>query len=57
MGTTKTVVRLYMVSAFDLASRDNGGESDPFLIIKLGDKVYNDRVNYLEDEPNPVWCK
>jgi Ca2+-dependent lipid-binding protein len=46
MGQTQCIIRLYMISAYDLASRDNGGESDPYLVIKLGDKAYNDRANY-----------
>jgi len=53
MGKTKCTVRLYVVDALDLSSRDNGGESDPYLYITLGNKVYNDRENYQEDEPNP----
>ncbi len=36
MGDKKCVVRLYMVSGYDLASRDNGGFSDPYLIISCG---------------------
>ena len=46
MGTTKTIVRLYMISAYDLASRDNGGESDPYLVVSIGDKKFNDRANF-----------
>ncbi len=57
MGETKCVVRLYMVTAYDLASRDNGSFSDPYLIISCGKKVYNERDNYIEDEPNPNFYK
>lgn len=32
----KMIVRIYMISGFDLASRDLGSESDPYLILKLG---------------------
>lgn len=32
----KMIVRIYMISGFDLASRDMGSESDPYLILKLG---------------------
>jgi len=49
----KCVVRIYIVSAYNLASRDNGGFSDPYCIVKCGRKVYNERDNYQEDEPNP----
>ena len=48
------MVRIYIVSAFGLVSRDNGSNSDPFCILKLGDKkTYNERANYIDDEPNP----
>lgn len=46
-----------MISAFDLASRDIGSASDPYLYITLGNKVYNDRSNYQDDEPNPDFYK
>lgn len=53
----KMVVRIYMIEGFDLASRDMGGFSDPYLILKLGKKKFNDRKNYIMDEPNPKFCK
>lgn len=46
-----------MISAYDLASRDNGSFSDPYLIVNLGNKTYNERDNYLLDEPNPEFHK
>jgi len=55
LAQTKCIVRLYMISAYDLASRDNGGFSDPYLKITLGNKVYNTRDTYQLDEPNPEW--
>jgi Ca2+-dependent lipid-binding protein len=57
LKTSKMVVRVYMIEGFDLASRDIGGFSDPYLILKCGKKVYNDRKNYILDEPNPKFCK
>jgi len=42
LKTTKCVVRIYMIEGFDLASRDIGGFSDPYLILKLGKKVFNE---------------
>lgn len=42
LKTNKCVVRIYMIEGFDLASRDMGGFSDPYLILKLGKKVYNE---------------
>ena len=54
---TKCIVRVYIVEAFGLPSKDAGGDSDPYLIVKLGKKKINDRDNYMEDTPHPVWCK
>lgn len=42
LKTQKCIVRIYMIEGFDLASRDMGGFSDPYLILKLGKKVYNE---------------
>jgi Ca2+-dependent lipid-binding protein len=53
MSTTKCVVRVYIVDAFNLSSRDNGSESDPYLIVKCGNRTYNQRDKYQSDEPNP----
>ena len=33
MASTKCAVRVYMLDAYDLASRDNGSFSDPYLIV------------------------
>jgi hypothetical protein len=57
LKTAKMVVRVYMVEGFDLASRDMGGFSDPYLKLKLGKKLYDDCKNYIMDEPNPKFCK
>lgn len=52
----KCIVRVYMISGFDLASRDNGSFSDPYLKLTLGKKTFNERDNYMDDEPNPEFC-
>lgn len=46
-----------MISGYDLASRDIGGFSDPFLILSVGDLTYSERDNYILDEPNPNFHK
>lgn len=53
ISETKCCVRLYVIRAFNLASRDNDSPSDPYLRVILGDDVFDDRQNALEDEPNP----
>ena len=50
----KCVVRVYIISGFDLASRDVGGYSDPYVKLSIGNKVFDDRDNYKMDQPSPV---
>ena len=57
LKSVKMVVRIYMIEGFDLASRDIGGYSDPYLILKCGKKIYNEQKNYILDEPNPKFHK
>lgn len=57
LGASKMIVRLYMISAYDLASRDNDSPSDPYLIINLGAKNYNEREFYQEDMTDPGFYK
>lgn len=57
LGKNRCIVRLYVISAYDLSSRDNGSDSDPYLNITLGNKVFNERANYITDEPNPDFYK
>lgn len=53
LGKSRCIVRLYVISAYDLSSRDNGSDSDPYLSITLGNKNIHEREFYQEDEPNP----
>ena len=57
MKITACEVNLYLVEGFDFASRDIGSFSDPYVILTLGSKVYNERDNYVTDEPNPKLYK
>ncbi len=54
---TKCVCRLYMLEGYDFAQRDIGSFSDPYLKIKCGSKKFNERDNYMLDEPNPKFYK
>jgi len=40
------IVRIYMIEGFDLASRDIGSDSDPYLKLRCGNKIYNERKHY-----------
>lgn len=57
LSSIKCIVRVYLISAFDLSSRDNGSPSDPYLYIKCNKTVVNDRANYQLDEANPKFFK
>ena len=46
-----------MVSAYDLASRDIGGASDPYVKISCGDEMFSERDDYALDEPSPFFGK
>ena len=48
-------MRLYLLEGFDFSSRDLTSFSDPYVIIRCGNKEYNRRDNYQLDEPNPTF--
>lgn len=49
----KCVVRLYIIEAFSLSSRDLTSPSDPYLYITLGDTVIDERDKHQDDTENP----
>lgn len=57
LSKTKCLCRLYMIEGFNFAQRDMGSFSDPYLVLKCGKKKYDERENYLLDEPNPPFFK
>lgn len=54
---TQAAIQLYILEAFDLASRDIGSFSDPYILVSFGEEVISDRDNYKLDEPNPKYNK
>jgi len=54
---TKQIIRVYMVEAFDLSSRDNGSASDSYLQLRCNDTHFSERDDYQLDEANPVFYK
>jgi hypothetical protein len=54
---SECIVRVYMISAYDLASRDIGGASDPYVKISCDTAEFSERNNYVLDEPNPDFGK
>lgn len=55
--TTQCSVRLYILEASELASRDIGSDSDPYIKITFGELVISERDEYQLDEPNPKFNK
>jgi Ca2+-dependent lipid-binding protein len=54
---SKCIVRVYMLNGINMVSKDSGSDSDPYLIVKLGKKKFNERENYEEDQPDPSFFK
>ena len=48
-------MRLYLLEGFDFQGGDHSSFTDPYLVIKCGNTVYNNRENYQLDEPNPTF--
>ncbi|KAL3320007.1 Dysferlin, limb girdle muscular dystrophy 2B (Autosomal recessive), partial [Cichlidogyrus casuarinus] len=51
----KITVYIYIIRALELQPMDSSGLSDPYLILQLGDKVFNERESYKPNELNPVF--
>lgn len=51
------IVRVYCVRAVDLHPKDMGGTSDPYLVVRLGEQVRNDRENYQACNLRPTFGK
>jgi len=47
---TECVIRVYILDAFELAARDARSLSDPYVLVKVGDRTVGDPKRYLEDE-------
>ena len=46
------IVRIYILECTGLYAMDNDSLSDPYVIIKLGNKVINDVKNFQTDKAN-----
>lgn len=56
-SSTQTSVQLYILDSFDLASRDIGSFSDPYLKVTFGEESKNLRDEYQLDSANPSFNK
>ena len=50
---TPCVIRVYVLDADELPEKDVGGSVDPYIVVKLNGKVYNERDSYIPDCHNP----
>ncbi|XP_013379026.1 otoferlin isoform X3 [Lingula anatina] len=50
-------IRVYVVKATDLHPMDINGKADPYLLIRCGKTVINDKEHYVSKQLNPVFGK
>lgn len=50
-------VRVYVVMATELQPQDPGGLADPYLIVSLGKKKYDEQENFKPNTLNPIFGK
>lgn len=51
----KVLVRVYIVLAKELHPQDLNGKADPYLVVRIGNKVFNDKENYKPMQLSPVF--
>lgn len=49
------MIRVYVARALDLRPTDANGKSDPYLVVKLGNKKISTRERYIPKELNPFF--
>ena len=57
LSKTACKIELYVLEGFDFASRDIGSLSDPYLLVRCGNREFSERDNYVLDEANPKFYK
>ena len=61
MSKTRCIIRLYVLNAENLMSKDQGvgfeQESDPYLKIKINGESIDERANHLMNVSNPEFNK
>jgi hypothetical protein len=48
-------VRIYVLELNNLAKKDLLSETDPYVVVKLGDKVHNDSKRFQVDKQSCGW--
>jgi hypothetical protein len=57
LNSRNCLVRIYIVDAYNVQSRDNDSPSDPYIKLVLGKQVINERENYQNNTENPKFYK
>ena len=53
LNITKCIIRVYIIDAFDLESKDKLSESDPFVRVKIGKCKQDNKSEYQKNNNNP----
>ncbi|XP_045510224.1 otoferlin-like [Colias croceus] len=53
----KFLVRVYIIRAMNLKTKELTGKSDPYTVVSCGKKHFGDRSNYIPNTLNPVFGK
>ncbi|CAK1554644.1 unnamed protein product [Leptosia nina] len=53
----KFLVRVYIVKALNLKTKEFAGKSDPYTVVSCGKKHFGNRANYVPSTLNPVFGK
>ncbi|KAM3968476.1 otoferlin [Aphomia sociella] len=55
--STKYLIRVYIVKAYDLLAKDFTGKCDPYIILQCGKKRLGDRTSYMSNTMHPIFGK
>lgn len=57
LNKVNVVVTVFIIDAFDLVSLDIGSDSDPYLVLTLGNQVMNNKDNFVSNRSDPSFYK
>jgi hypothetical protein len=54
---TECIVRVYILDCKGIMQKDEDSLSDPYVLVKLGKKVFGDPEKYIEDKESVEFCE
>ncbi|XP_068630494.1 otoferlin-like [Battus philenor] len=54
---TNFLVRVYLVKAYNLSSKDFTGKTNPYIVLNCGNKRLGDRSSHIQKTLNPIFGK